>query len=109
MNIILKVVISLLATITFSSAFAINVNVHSTSSKIDGLGFTVNGSKHGGMGANYHGNNMPKGSYTFGLRVKGKDIGCLDKSGKKNFKLSRSSAATLSVKGGKCTVKINSK
>jgi hypothetical protein len=104
-NIYQKVLFGLLITGFISTSYAINVNVHSTSSSITGLGFKANGSKHGGMGQNYEGKDMPKGSYAFGVRVKGKDVPCLS-NGKRNIKLTKDTDATLVLKGGKCTVTV---
>jgi hypothetical protein len=89
-----------------STSYAINVNVRSTSSKIDGLGFSVNGAKHGGIGSSYQASKMPKGSYSFGLRVKGKDIPCYQ-DGKKSVQLTRNTNAVLSLKGRRCNLKIS--
>jgi hypothetical protein len=92
----------LLAMLAFSNTYAINVNVRSTSKQIMGLGFTVNGSKHGGAGTSYEGSDMPKGSYRFGVRSKGKDITCVSSDGKRQFKLTKNTNAVLKFKGGKC-------
>jgi hypothetical protein len=104
---ILKVMAALLLTTVVSTSYAITVNVHSTSSHITGLGFKANGSKHGGMGQNYEGKDMPKGSYAFGVRTKGKDVPCTS-NGKRSVKLTNDADVTLVVKGSKCTVKMNS-
>jgi hypothetical protein len=96
----------LLALSAFSNAYAIKVHVKSTSSKITALGFTANGSKHGGLGKSYDGTDMPKGNYVFGVRYKGKDITCLNSDGKKKFKLTKNTNALLKFKGGKCTAAV---
>jgi len=97
-----KFVAFALAVSAFSNTYAIDVNVQSTSKDIMGLGFTVNGSKHGGAGTSYTGSDMPKGSYRFGVRSKGKDIPCASSDGKRQFKLTRNTNATLKFRGGKC-------
>ncbi len=93
----------LLALAAFSNTYAINVHVKSTSSKITALGFTANGSKHGGLGKSYDATDMPKGNYVFGVRYKGKDVSCLNSDGKKKFKLTKNTNALLKFRGGKCT------
>jgi hypothetical protein len=105
MRSILKVFVCLFVSCFALNTYAINVNV-STSSKVDGIGFTANGSKHGGMGSSYQGSDMPKGNYTFGLRSNGKDVGCVGKGGKKSVKLSKDTDVTLSFNGKHCTMKM---
>jgi hypothetical protein len=91
-----------------STSYAIQVNVRSTSTKITALGFTVNGSKHGGLGSQFHARKMPKGLYSFGLRANGKDLACVEKAGKKKIKLLKNTNAVLDFNGKKCTVKFAS-
>lgn len=100
--------ITFLSLFVIENSYAITVSVHSSAKNIEGLGFTVNGAKHGGVGSTYHGTNMPKGSYVFGLRSHGKDIGCIDNRGNRSVKITRSSNATLSLNGRHCTVHVNS-
>ena len=102
-----KVLLGLLITGFISTSYAINVNVHSTSSAVTALGFKANGNKHGGLGKSYEGKDMPKGSYAFGVRVKGKDVPCLS-AGKRKVTLNKDTEATLVLKGGKCTVTLDS-
>ena len=109
MHTITKISLSLLLAATITNANAITVNVTSTSKNLTALGFTVNGSKHGGLGSTYHGSSMPKGNYTFGVRAHGKDITCYDKDGKKSVKLTKSTNATLKFKGKRCTVDLATK
>lgn len=93
-----------------SSTYAININVHSTS-KVSGLGFTVNGKNHGGMGSTYSAKNMPVGKYSFGLRVggaiSGKDIPCNSDNGQKYIMLKKDTTAILQYSGKNCTLKIS--
>jgi hypothetical protein len=109
MSNIIKISLGCFLFFLVTQSYAITVNVRSTSHKITGLGFTVNGEKHGGMGDSYHASHMPKGSYTFGLRAHGSDIGCVDKDGKKTIQLTKSTNAILHLKGRRCTMEINSK
>ncbi|MES2217415.1 MAG: hypothetical protein V4501_03280 [Pseudomonadota bacterium] len=104
----LKLAVGLMLTFFISECYAIDVNVQSTSDKISGLGFTANGSKHGGPGTSYNGSSMPKGVYTFGLRADGKDVGCVDSHGKKKIKLTTNTNAVLNFNGRRCIVKISS-
>jgi hypothetical protein len=104
-----KLSLGLLLAVTITNANAITVNVSSTSKNITALGFTTNGSKHGGLGSTYHASGMPKGSYAFGVRAHGKDIPCYGKDGKKTVKLTKSTKATLEFKGKHCTVDLGSK
>jgi hypothetical protein len=108
MSIHLRVFGVLFLSAFISQAYAITVSVHSNK-KVEGIGFTANGSKHGGMGSEYHASRMPKGMYTFGVRVHGKDIPCRDASGKKSMKLSKNTKAILTLSGKACTFKLNSK
>jgi hypothetical protein len=89
-------------------AYAINVKVVSTNSDIQGLGFTVNGKENGGMGTEYHKAGLPKGSYSFGVRMNGKDISCKDGHGKKMIRLNSDTNAVLNLKGNRCKVTISS-
>ena len=86
------------------NSYAIQVNVSSTNSNIDGLGFTVNGEKHGGPGTTYEGRDMPQGSYAFGLREKGKDVPCYSKGGKRTVNLNKDTNAVLHFNGRHCNV-----
>jgi hypothetical protein len=106
---LLKVVISCFLLFFVMNSYAIQINVRSTSTKIMGLGFTVNGAKHGGPGSKYHATDMPKGTYTFGLRAHGKDIGCFTKDGKKEINLTKNTNAVLKLKGRRCTVDTDAK
>ncbi|MBV8801867.1 MAG: hypothetical protein JO131_02670 [Gammaproteobacteria bacterium] len=94
----------------FSSSYAININVHSTS-KVSGLGFTVNGKNHGGMGNTYSAKDMPEGKYSFGIRVggaiSGKDIPCNSSDGQKYVILKKDTNAILQYSGKSCTLKIS--
>jgi hypothetical protein len=101
-----KLLLTSVLTLFITQVYAIDVDVQSTSKNITGLGFTVNGSKHGGLGSSYHGKDMPKGSYVFGVR-KGKDITCFVK-GKKFTKLTENTKATLMLKGRHCTAELQS-
>ena len=93
-----------------SSSFAININVKSTS-KVSGLGFTVNGKNHGGSGSMYSAKNMPVGKYSFGIRVGGaifgKDIPCTPDSGEKYVTLKKDTNATLQYSGKSCVLKLS--
>jgi hypothetical protein len=100
--------LTMFLTCTYINCAAINVNVESTNENIEGLGFTVNGKQHGGMGHSYKGDNMPKGNYTFGVRKKGKDITCFTSDGKKHVKLKADTNATLMFDNKKCVVKLGS-
>jgi hypothetical protein len=93
-----------------STSYAININVQSTS-KVSGLGFTVNGKNHGGMGNSYSAKNMPEGKYSFGIRVggaiSGKDVPCNSDDGQKYVTLKKDTNATLQYSGKNCTLKIS--
>lgn len=103
---LLAVTLSLIA----SSTYAININVQSTS-KVSGLGFTVNGKNHGGMGSTYSAKDMPEGKYSFGIRVGGtvlgKDIPCNASNGQKYVILKKDTNATLQYSGKSCVLKIS--
>lgn len=110
MHTYLKSFITICLFLLFSSTYAININVHSTS-KVSGLGFTVNGKNHGGMGSSYSAKNMPKGKYSFGIRVggaiSGKDIPCNSGNGQKYVNLKKDTNATLQYSGKSCMLKIS--
>jgi hypothetical protein len=73
--------LTMFLTCTYINGFAITVNVESTNHNITGLGFTVNGKKHGGPGHSYQAESMPKGSYVFGVSKDGKNKKCEVKLG----------------------------
>jgi hypothetical protein len=99
--------LTILLSCTYINCLAITVNVESTNQNIEGLGFTANGEKHGGAGHSYKGENMPNGSYAFGVRKGGKDIPCMY-NGKRAVKLKSDTNATVMLKGQHCVVKIGS-
>ncbi len=100
--------LTMVLTCTYITCSAITVSVDSTNENIVGLGFTVNGKKHGGPGHSYSADNMPKGSYNFGVRKKGKDIPCLTANGKRSIKLKADTKVTLMFDDKKCQMKVNS-
>ena len=109
MRILLKVLVMGCVTFLMTQSYAIQVNVRTNANEIEGLGFTVNGAEHGGMGNSYQGVDMPKGSYAFGLRDKeGKNIPCFTKNGKKSVQLSRNANAYLTYNGRRCMVSVGS-
>jgi hypothetical protein len=108
MRTLAKVSLALVLSVAMTQSFAIQVNVQSNASKIDGLGFTANGSKHGGLGSSYQGDGMPKGTYTFGLRAHGKDIPCPTKDGKRSVKITKNTTAMLKFNGRRCTANLSS-
>jgi hypothetical protein len=100
--------LSLLTLFTLPS-YAISVNVQSPSPQVAALGFTVNGSKHGGAGQRYSGNNMPAGMYSFGIRVGGvlgTDVPC-SINGRSTASLTRNANVTLIYRGNRCIARIN--
>jgi hypothetical protein len=97
--------VTCLLSFCISTSYAITVTVQSTSKNITGLGFKANGKKHGGLGTKYHASGMPKGTYAFGVRMKGKDVPCLTKDGKRTTEVTKNTNATLVVKGGSCSLK----
>ena len=105
-----KSIIATFLFLVFSSSYAININVHSTS-KVSGLGFTVNGKNHGGMGSSYSAQNMPAGKYSFGIRVggaiSGKDVPCNSDNGQKYVILKKDTDAILQYSGKTCVLKIS--
>lgn len=106
---ILKVLVGSCLAFFITQSYAIEINVHSTSEKIDGLGFTVDGKKHGGAGSNFQAGDMPKGVYSFGLRANGKDVPCF-KGGKKQVKLDKNTnEAVLDFNGKHCVLKLTSR
>jgi hypothetical protein len=101
-----KIIAGLGLVLFATQSFAIDVHVQSSSSGIFALGYTVDGSKHGGLGKTYNGNGMPAGTYTFGLRSHGKDVGCVTKDGKKDIKINSNTMATYDFNGTTCTVSL---
>jgi hypothetical protein len=100
MHKIVQLVCGLMMMLFVSQCYAITVRVSSPSQGLTGIGFKVNGSKHGGIGNSYKTSKMPAGNYSFGMRKNGKDIHC----GK--MKLQKSSRVVLTMKAGKCSAKI---
>jgi hypothetical protein len=84
--------------------YAFQVKVTSMASGIEGIGFTTKGKNYGGMGKSYSKSGMAKGSYTFGMRKNGKDIGCKDEGGHKNIQLTRNASVMLNLKGNHCII-----
>lgn len=105
---ILKV--GLISMFSFFSTFsyAIDIKVTTSTENVTGIGFTVNGEQHGGLGNSYDKNNMPEGMYSFGLRYNGQDISCLSKEGKEQIKITKDTTATLILDNGKCTLEMQS-
>jgi hypothetical protein len=105
-----KIFIGVLLSSLISTSYAINVNVQSTSRNISGLGFTVNGKNHGGMGSNYRATNMPTGKYTFGIRVGGsvfgKDVPCHPNNGHSYVILKQDTNALLEYNGKTCMLSL---
>jgi len=104
-----KILLFLLPIFLTSLSYAIQVNVKSPSRKVQALGFTVDGDKHGGLGKSYRGRNMPKGDYAFGIRSHLKDVPCLTKKGKKTVSLTKNTNATLIFNGETCVLVIKGK
>jgi hypothetical protein len=93
-----------------TASYAIDVSMHSTSSGIFALGYTVDGKSHGGLGKSYNGTGMPSGTYAFGVRAHGNDVSCVQKDGKKTFHLTSNTDATAVYDGAsKCTLTLTSK
>jgi hypothetical protein len=105
---ILKICIISMISLFSISSFAIQVKVQTSAKNISGIGFSVEGKQHGGLGKSYETSNLPEGMYTFGLRQKGQDVGCTTKEGEESIKLTKDSIATLDYDNGKCTLKIES-
>jgi len=109
MRIYFKSLLAICLFLFFSVTYAININVQCTS-KVSGLGFTVNGKNHGGMGSTYSAKNMPEGKYSFGIRVggaiSGKDIPCNFENGQKYVILKKDTNAILHYNGKNCVLKI---
>jgi hypothetical protein len=100
-----KIFAGLSLALFITNSYAIDVSVHSTSSGIFALGYTANGSSHGGLGKSYNGTGMPVGAYVFGIRAHGKDVSCLLKNGQKTIQLKSNTAATVVYDGvDKCTL-----
>lgn len=89
-------------------AFAIQVSVQSNNSHILGLGFKVNGEKHGGLGTHYQASDMPVGVYVFGVRMDGQDVRCMDRKGRTNIQLSNDARVVLNFEGSKCLLTVAS-
>jgi len=89
-------------------AYAIQVKVVSNNEDLEGIGFSHNGEDYGGMGSEYTKSGLPKGKYSFGVRLYGKDISCKDKNGNKQITLTRSTSVALILKGNRCTAKVSS-
>jgi hypothetical protein len=104
---ILKTVVASVLSLFVITSYAIEVNVKTNADKVTGIGFTVNGKKHGGMGSSYKAKDMPADAdYTFGLRIGTQDIGCKTEGGDEAVKLSADSNIELSYTDGKCTLKM---
>jgi hypothetical protein len=107
----LKASVSIILFCFFSTSYAININVQSTSKDVSALGFTVNGKSHGGRGNSYNASNMPAGQYTFGIRVNGaifgKDISCPMANGNNQVNLNKDTNAVLEYNGKNCKLKIS--
>ena len=88
--------------------YAIEVSVQANT-KVEAIGFTVDGNKHGGTGSSYHASDLPKGVYSFGLHADAKDIGCVDKRGRKMFKITQNTHAVVNFQDGRCTVSLGSR
>lgn len=91
--------------------FAFQVTVKSSSKEVSGIGFSVDGKNHGGMGKSYTKANMPAGSYAFGIRVDGlfgTDVGCKTPKGKKYIALKNDTVAIVKYQKNVCIVQIYS-
>lgn len=101
-----QVYIFLILSLVTTFSYAIEVKVQTTSKEVTGLGFTVDGKQHGGLGTSYEAKEMPEGKYNFGLRDKDKDIGCHNDKGEESVQLVKNTTATLVYENGKCTLEI---
>jgi hypothetical protein len=101
-----KVFMAGFLTLFISQSYAITVNVQTSSSGVHALGFTVNGSKHGGLGSSYQGGDMPAGRYKFGVRAHERDIPC-PVNGKRSVTLSSDANVQLTLNGNKCVGQVN--
>lgn len=91
-----KVMAAVVLSLCFSTSYAIQVNVQTSSSDVYAVGFKVNGSEHGGAGNSYTESGLPSGaSYIFGMRIGGLIIGAEDIS-------------CTTVNGGYTTITLNS-
>lgn len=101
-----RVLIFTILSIACTSSFAINVSVQSPSQGVSALGFQVNGQKYGAAGRFYSKNNMPAGTYQFGVRVNGlfgEDVGCAV------AKLTKNTTVIVRYDGKRCVASIYSK
>ena len=103
-SIITKILVVSSLSLMAISSYAIQVKVQTSFKDAKGIGFTVDGKKHGGVGTEYTGNEMPAGSYSFGFRYEDKDIGCTNDQGENQIKLEKDTVVTLDYKDGKCTL-----
>lgn len=116
MRTFLTIIIATSLLLFFSTCFAIQVDVQTSSNDVYALGFTVNGEQHGGPGKHYSKNDMPAdAAYTFGIRVGGlvigaRDIGCTtDNDNQSIITLRSDTKATLNYDkdSDHCTLFIN--
>lgn len=96
-------IVGIALSLSILSCNALQINVQSNS-PIYGLGFEVNGQKHGGAGHSYGADNMPPGMYRFGVRANslfGTDVPCLT-NGQAAVRIDSNATANLIYNNGHC-------
>lgn len=111
MHALWRVLLGFILACAMLEVHAIEVNVQSTTNDISGLGFLVNGESYGGLGDSYRQTGMPKGTYSFGVRVGGifgDDVEC-HVDGKTTVDLNQDTTVMLNYDGKTCTAVVKNK
>lgn len=102
MNNFLRITISLFLSFCYLNCYAIQVHVQTSSKRVSAIGFTVNGKQHGWFGSTYSANDVPAGSYKFGVRADSGDLGC-SIDGEEFVNITKDTSVFLNVSGEECS------